>query len=80
MPGLEQIQRDFEDILKGPLVQAPGPVSAGAHEYPELAASGRAVQRSSYSRLRRLLDAITRPKGRRRRRRRPTRTAAAALP
>jgi len=77
--GLEQIQRDFEDILKGPLVQAPVPVSQELNEYPEAAASDRAVQPVV------VLTAAppastrsTRPKGRRRRRRRPTRTAAAA--
>ena len=62
-PALERIQSDFEDILKGPLVQAPGPVSQELNEYPELPRLIVPFNRASYSRLRRLIDAINATEG-----------------
>jgi hypothetical protein len=62
-PALERIQRDFEDILKGPLVQAPGPVPQELNEYPELPRLIVPFNRASYSRLRRLIDAINATEG-----------------
>jgi uncharacterized protein (TIGR00730 family) len=53
---LEQIQQRFEDLLKGPVVQAPGPVPQELNEFPELPRLIVPFNRSSYSRLRRLID------------------------
>src|SRR5262249_2208225 len=57
-----EIQHGFEDILKGPLEQAPGPVPQELNEYPELPRLIVPFNRSSYSRpyapLRRLIDTI----------------------
>jgi hypothetical protein len=61
--GLERIQQDFEDILKGPLVQAPGPVAQELNEYPQLPRLIVPFNRGSYSRLRRLIDAINATEG-----------------
>jgi hypothetical protein len=55
---LAEIQQTFEDILKGPLDQAPGPVPQEANEFPELPRLSIPFNRSSYSRLRRLIDHI----------------------
>jgi uncharacterized protein (TIGR00730 family) len=55
---LRDVQHAFEDILKGPLDQAPGPVPQELNEYPELARLIIPFNRSSYSRLRRLIDAV----------------------
>ncbi|HEU4367323.1 MAG TPA: TIGR00730 family Rossman fold protein [Methylomirabilota bacterium] len=55
---LRDVQDKFEDILKGPLDQAPGPVPQEANEYPELPRLIIPFNRSSYSRLRRLIDEI----------------------
>jgi uncharacterized protein (TIGR00730 family) len=52
------IERQFEDILKGPLDQAPGPVPQELNELPELARLIIPFNRSSYSRLRRLIDSV----------------------
>jgi uncharacterized protein (TIGR00730 family) len=54
------IAREFEDILKGPLEQTPGPVPQELNEYPELARLIIPFNRSSYSRLRRLIDHVNR--------------------
>jgi uncharacterized protein (TIGR00730 family) len=56
--GLERIQREFEDLLKGPVVQAPGPVPQELNEFPERPRLIVPFNRSSYSRLRRLIDLI----------------------
>lgn len=56
--GLERIQREFEDILKGPVVQAPGPVSQELNEFAELPRLIVPFNRTSYSRLRRLIDVL----------------------
>lgn len=55
---VRDIQRDFEDILKGPLDQAPGSVPQELNEFPELPRLIVPFNRSSYSRLRRLIDAV----------------------
>ena len=52
------VQQRFEDILKGPLVQAPGPIPQELNEYPELPRLIIPFNRSSYSRLRRLIDHV----------------------
>jgi uncharacterized protein (TIGR00730 family) len=52
------IQREFEDILKGPVDQAPGPVPQELNEFPELPRLILPFNRSSYSRLRRLIDFV----------------------
>jgi uncharacterized protein (TIGR00730 family) len=53
-----QLQRRFEDILKGRLDQSPGPVPQELNECPELPRLIIPFNRSSYSRLRRLIDEI----------------------
>lgn len=53
-----EIQREFEDILKGPVDQAPGPVPQELNEFPELPRLILPFNRSSYSRLRRLIDFV----------------------
>jgi predicted Rossmann-fold nucleotide-binding protein len=55
---VKDVQERFEDILKGPLDQAAGPVPQELNEYPELPRLIIPFNRSSYSRLRRLIDAI----------------------
>jgi hypothetical protein len=56
--GLERLQREFEDILKGPVVQAPGPVPQELNEFPERPRLIVPFNRSSYSRLRRFIDRL----------------------
>jgi uncharacterized protein (TIGR00730 family) len=51
-------QRQFEDILKGPLDQSPGPVPQELDEFPDLPRLIVPFSRSSYSRLRRLIDHV----------------------
>ena len=53
-----ELQQQFEDILKGPLDQAPGPVPQELNECPELPRLIIPFARSSYSRLRRLIDRV----------------------
>jgi len=55
---VRDIQQQFEDILKGPLDQAPGPVPQELNECPELPRLIIPFNRSSYSHLRRLIDHI----------------------
>jgi uncharacterized protein (TIGR00730 family) len=55
---IRDIQRQFDDILKGPLDQAPGPVPQELNECPELPRVIIPFNRSSYSRLRRLIDHV----------------------
>jgi uncharacterized protein (TIGR00730 family) len=57
---VRELGRQFDDILKGPLDQAPGPVPQELNECPELARLIIPFNRSSYSRLRRLIDHINR--------------------
>jgi uncharacterized protein (TIGR00730 family) len=55
---LAEIQRRFDDILKGPVDQAPGPVPQELKEFPDLARLILPFNRTSYSRLRRLIDFV----------------------
>jgi uncharacterized protein (TIGR00730 family) len=55
---VEGIERQFADILKGPLEQSPGPVPQELDESPHLPRLILPFNRSSYSRLRRLIDHI----------------------
>jgi uncharacterized protein (TIGR00730 family) len=55
---LREIEQSFDDILKGPLDQAPGPVPRELNEFPELPRLIIPFNRSSYSRLRRLIDHV----------------------
>jgi uncharacterized protein (TIGR00730 family) len=50
------VQRAFQDILKGPITQTPGPVERELDEYPTLARLLLPFDRASYGRLRQLLD------------------------
>ena len=53
-----ELQQQFEDILKGPLDQAPGPVPQELNECSEMPRLIIPFARSSYSRLRRLIDRV----------------------
>ena len=53
---VEAVQERFEDILKGPVEQSPGPVPAEADDNPGLPRLILPFNRSSYSRLRQLID------------------------
>jgi uncharacterized protein (TIGR00730 family) len=53
---VEALQERFEDILKGPIEQSPGPVPAEADDNPGLPRLILPFNRSSYSRLRQLID------------------------
>ena len=55
---LAEIQRRFDDILKGPVDQAPGPVPQELKEFPDLPRLILPFNRTSYSRLRRLIDFV----------------------
>jgi uncharacterized protein (TIGR00730 family) len=55
---IADIQRDFEDILKGRVDQSPGPVPQELDEYPDLPRLILPFNRTSYSRLRQLIDFI----------------------
>ena len=53
---LEAVQREFEDIFKGRIDQLPGPVPQELNEFADLPRLVIPFNRSSYSRLRRLID------------------------
>ena len=55
---LAELQGRFEDILKGPVDQAPGPVPGEQNEYPDRPRLILPFNRSSYARLRQLVDFI----------------------
>lgn len=55
---LAELQRRFEDILKGPVDQVGGPVPQELDEFPELTRLIVPFNRTSYSRLRLLIDFI----------------------
>ena len=55
---LAGLQGKFEDVLKGPAEQAPGPVEREFDEFPELPRLILPFDRSSYSRLRQLIDVV----------------------
>lgn len=57
---LAQLQREFDDILKGPAEQVPGPLPAEADEYPNLPRLVLPFNRTSYGRLRQLIDFVNR--------------------
>ena len=56
--NIKDIQQRFEDILKGPLDQSPGPLPQEQSELPALPRLIVPFNRSSYARLRRLIDYI----------------------
>ena len=56
--ALPEIQQRFEDILKGPLDQVAGPVPQEFNEYPDRPRLIVPFNRSSYARLRQLIDFI----------------------
>ena len=55
---LAEIQSRFDDILKGPVDQAPGPVPQEHNEFPEHPRLLVPFNRSSFARLRRLIDFV----------------------
>jgi uncharacterized protein (TIGR00730 family) len=55
---LGEIQRRFDDILKGRVDQAPGPVGQELNEFPELPRLILPFNRTSYGRLRQLIDFV----------------------
>jgi len=55
---LAELQRQFEDVLKGPAEQAPGPVEQELDEFPELPRLILPFNRASYPRLRQLIDFV----------------------
>jgi uncharacterized protein (TIGR00730 family) len=57
-PDLAAIQQQFEDVLKGRLDQAPGPVPQENDEYPDRARLIVPFNRSSFARLRQLIDFV----------------------
>jgi len=56
--NVQDIQQRFEDLLKGPLDQSPGPLPQEQSELPALPRLIVPFNRSSYARLRRLIDYI----------------------
>jgi uncharacterized protein (TIGR00730 family) len=56
--NLAEIQSRFDDILKGPVDQAPGPVHQELNELPEHPRLLVPFNRSSFARLRRLIDFV----------------------
>jgi uncharacterized protein (TIGR00730 family) len=55
---IAEIQQRFEDILKGPVDQASGPVPGEQNEYPDKPRLILPFNRSSYARLRQLIDLV----------------------
>ncbi len=55
---LRDLQQRFDDILKGPVDQAPGPLPQENGAYPELARLVLPFNRTCYGRLRQLIDFI----------------------
>ena len=55
---LQELQAAFDDILKGPADQAPGPIPQEHDEYPQLPRLILPFNRVSYGRLRELIDFI----------------------
>ena len=53
-----ELQAKFDDILTGPAELAPGPGEQELSEFPELPRLILPFNRSSYSRLRQLIDFI----------------------
>jgi hypothetical protein len=57
---LEALAREFQDILKGPVLSLPGPLPAEDSEWPELPRLILPFNRTGYGRLRQLIDFINR--------------------
>ncbi len=57
---LGRLQREFDDILKGPAEMVPGPLPAEGDEFPELPRLVLPFNRTSYGRLRCLIDFVNR--------------------
>jgi uncharacterized protein (TIGR00730 family) len=55
---MPELQRRFEDILKGPATQAPGPIDRELNEFPKLPRLILPFNRNSYARLRQLIDFV----------------------
>ena len=55
---LAELQRQFEDVLKGPADQAPGPVEQELDEFPDLPRLILPFNRAAYARLRQLIDFV----------------------
>jgi uncharacterized protein (TIGR00730 family) len=53
---MREVQAAFDDILKGPLDQSPSPIPQEQDEHPELPRLILPFNRSSYGRLRQLID------------------------
>jgi hypothetical protein len=53
---IAELQQAFEDILKGPVEQASGPISHELNEFPELPRLIVPFNRAGYGRLRLLID------------------------
>jgi uncharacterized protein (TIGR00730 family) len=54
--ALAELQRRFEDVLKSPADQTPGPVPQEANEHPDLPRLILPFNHTSYGRLRQLID------------------------
>jgi hypothetical protein len=57
---LGRLQREFDDILKGPVEMVSGPLPAEGDEFPELPRLVLPFNRTSYGRLRQLIDFVNR--------------------
>ncbi len=55
---LAEIRERFDDILKGPVDQSPGPAGQEFNEFPELSRLILPFNRASYGRLRQLIDFV----------------------
>jgi uncharacterized protein (TIGR00730 family) len=56
--AVADLQRRFDDMLKGPIEQVSGPTGQELQEFPELPRLILPFNRSSYSRLRQFIDAL----------------------
>ncbi|MFZ1059168.1 MAG: TIGR00730 family Rossman fold protein [Candidatus Rokuibacteriota bacterium] len=56
--ALADLQREFDDILKGPAEQVPGPLPPEGDEYPDLPRLVLPFNRTNYGRLRQLIDFV----------------------
>ena len=55
-PQIADLQTRFEDVLKGPIEQMPGPIPRELNEYAELPRLILPFNRANYGRLRQLID------------------------
>ena len=58
--ALADLQREFDDILKGPAEQVPGPLPPEGDEHPDLPRLLLPFNRTNYGRLRQLIDFVNR--------------------